>query len=677
VPPLKPTGFWSYTSADDAASDGRLSRLRTQLANRLRQQVGRPVQLFQDVAAIPPGTLWEQQIESALAEASFFIPILTPGFLQSEWCAKEVRRFREHMEARGRDDLILPVHYMDVSGFATVRRGDCFDPDLLDYLRSLQWVDFRTLEPLDSDATEVRVWLAGFARRIEEALYRVVPPRAAPTPVPPVVEPPPPPGPAAKPAPPADRPVLETDSSPPPVQPEPVPTWKKPVLWGAVGIVVLLIGYVSIREAMPPPSTPVASVPANPAPAPVIAPPSQPAPVKLPSPVHTPDASVPANPAPAPVIALPSQPAPVKLPTPVHTPDASVPANPVPAPVIAPPSQPAPVKLPSPAPTPDASVPANPAPTHFVTIRSQPAPVAASSPPKEFRDICPADAICPEMVLIPKGGFEMGTTDEELEREKVPEAYRAWEKPRHQVTIGADFYMGKYAVTLGEFKAFARAKGTWPAGKCYAWEKGSNGKFDWQLHQDRGWDNPGFPQTDRDPVVCVSFDDAVAYVDWLNAVSGTKSYRLPSEAEWEYAARAKTTTSRFWGDGREAACRFANVADQALAKDYNVASPDPEHYFTCFDGFAFTAPVGSFQDNAFGLYDMLGNAWQWTADCWNNDQKDAPSNGSTRTAGDCSRRVVRGGSWDNDPRGVRAGYRSWDDTGSRFTSTGFRVARTL
>ena len=173
--PLKPTGFWSYSSADDAATDGRLSRIRQQLANQLQLRVGRQkVHLFQDVAAIPPGTEWVRQIEAAVAEASFFIPVITPGFVQSEWCAREVRRFRTKMEAQGRTDLILPIHYLDVDAFDAVRRGECADPELFVYLRSLQWVDFRVIETLDPDAAEARHRLGRVADAIVEALYRDV-----------------------------------------------------------------------------------------------------------------------------------------------------------------------------------------------------------------------------------------------------------------------------------------------------------------------------------------------------------------------------------------------------------------------------------------------------------------------------------------------------------------------
>jgi formylglycine-generating enzyme required for sulfatase activity len=569
VTPLKPTGFWSYTSADDAASDGRLSRLRTQLANRLRVQLGRPVHLFQDVAAIPPGTLWQQQIESALAEASFVIPIITPGFLQSEWCAKEVRLFRDHMRARGRDDLILPVHYIDVSAFSTVRRGDCCDPEVLDYLRSLQWVDFRSLEPLDANTSEVRIWLGQLARRIEEALWRVTPPPAKPEPRPLPAEI----------APPANPPSPGPVPSSHPTRDDRVRFRNQNIAWLAAAIVVPLIFYFGIPTKSPSPPDRVMSAPKS-----------------------EPASSV------------------------------TTPPKPVPPP---------------------------------------------ESRPSELRDPCPSTAICPDMVLIPHGSFQMGTTDEELVREKVPETYRSWELPRHTVTIASDFYIAKYPVTVGEFKAFVRAKSPALAGGCYTFEKGIDGKYGWTNKFNRTWENPGFPQTDPDPVVCVSYADAQAYVEWLNTNTETKSYRLPSEAEWEYAARAGTSTARFWGDSRDPACRFANVADRTLARQLNVASPDPERFFACDDGFAFTAPVGAFERNPFGLYDMLGNVWQWTIDCWNEDYKNAPSDGSARPTGDCSRRVVRGGSWDNDPRDVRAGNRGWNDTDNRGTGTGFRVARTL
>src|SRR5271166_4993898 len=198
---LTPTGFWSYTSSDDERSRGRLSQLRKLLADELQQKIGRvpEVQIFQDVASIPLGRDWEQQINEALAASSFFIPIVTPGFLQSEWCCREVLRFREQATMRGRDDLIFPLHYNDVGEFTGGRRSECHDPEVLDFLRTLQWVDFRDLRHRNLDSEEVALRLDKVAGAICAALYRaetvavtVRPVIAGPAPpVPAVARPPP------------------------------------------------------------------------------------------------------------------------------------------------------------------------------------------------------------------------------------------------------------------------------------------------------------------------------------------------------------------------------------------------------------------------------------------------------------------------------------------------------
>ncbi len=168
---LPPIGFWSYTSTDDSASQGRLSGLRVLLAAQLQQSVGKTkVRIFQDVAAIPPGTGWEAQIEAALQDASFFIPIVTPGFLQSEWCNREVARFRQIMEARGRDDLILPIHYWDVDAFDSTRASECFDPEVYRYLSTRPWVDFRRLNLRDPTSEDVQAKLAEVREGVLQAL---------------------------------------------------------------------------------------------------------------------------------------------------------------------------------------------------------------------------------------------------------------------------------------------------------------------------------------------------------------------------------------------------------------------------------------------------------------------------------------------------------------------------
>jgi len=280
----------------------------------------------------------------------------------------------------------------------------------------------------------------------------------------------------------------------------------------------------------------------------------------------------------------------------------------------------------------------------------------------------------PALVRIPAGAFTMGTPARENRREKVPKEYAAWSSPLQAIEIAQPFWLGRYPVTRGQFATFVAARGHPMPDEAWTFEPDEKDEWKYERRKNRDWRNPGFEQTDNDPVVCVSFDDAVAYAGWLATVTG-KPYRLPSEAEWEYAARAGTTTARFWGDDRAGAMRYAKVADRALMATMGQAF-DPDRFFDGDQGRPFTAPVGSFLPNPFGLYDMLGNVWEWTADCWNEDLKGQPQDGSPRTTGDCSRRVVRGGSWSNNPGLVRAGDRNWSGTDSRGTNTGFRVART-
>ena len=178
------------------------------------------------------------------------------------------------------------------------------------------------------------------------------------------------------------------------------------------------------------------------------------------------------------------------------------------------------------------------------------------------------------------------------------------------------------------------------------------------------------------PVIGVSWDDAKAYVDWLSQ-QAQHTYRLLSEAEWESTTRAGTTFSRFWGDDPNKACEYGNVADQTFKKE-PIASGWTIH--DCVDGFAYTSPVGSFKPNAFGLYDMLGNVWQWTEDCWHDNYEQAPGDGKSwgkENGGDCGRRVIRGGSWDFKPDFVRSANRYSIVPSNRYNYLGFRVARTL
>jgi formylglycine-generating enzyme required for sulfatase activity len=299
----------------------------------------------------------------------------------------------------------------------------------------------------------------------------------------------------------------------------------------------------------------------------------------------------------------------------------------------------------------------------YSTSQRATAEISAPQPGAAFRDCVD----CPEMIVLPAGHFMMGSSPEEGARDiaAAPESDTfaakksvAREQPLHEVTIGSAFALGKFPVTKDEFATFVEKSGYAPTSGCvlYALQYHVSARADWRT--------PGFAQTGRDPVVCVTWQDAKAYVEWLNketnssaAFGGDGSYRLPSEAEWEYAARAGTRTARWWGDyigNNNAVCQTCGSK---------------------WDGNQ-TAPVGSFNPNPFGLYDLLGNAAQWTEDCWNDDYVGAPIDGRPSATGDCARRAGRGGDWANVPWVLRSATR-FGLRIDRYNYVGFRVAKTL
>lgn len=278
---------------------------------------------------------------------------------------------------------------------------------------------------------------------------------------------------------------------------------------------------------------------------------------------------------------------------------------------------------------------------------------------------------CPTMVRIPAGKFKMGSSLTHF-------ALAFMAKPPHWVTVKA-FALARYAVTRGEFAEFVRETGFNPH-SCYRRLPGKPDRWPKWVHDPNlSWRNPGFPQTDRDPVVCVSLDDAQHYLKWLSKKAG-REYRLPTEAEWEYAARAGTTALRYWGGSNKRACKHANVGDNSARKWTEVLPLDlirqEDKHFPCSDKYEFTAPVGSFPPNAFGLYDMLGNALQWVQDCDHKSYDGAPSDGSAWMTGDCKKRIRRGGSWAG-PVGAVTAVSRLPTADERDFLTGFRVARSL
>jgi formylglycine-generating enzyme required for sulfatase activity len=287
---------------------------------------------------------------------------------------------------------------------------------------------------------------------------------------------------------------------------------------------------------------------------------------------------------------------------------------------------------------------------------------SALRPKDSFREC----EVCPEMVVVPPGAFTMGSPANERYRDRA-------EGPQHVVTLKRAFAVGKYEVTVDDFAAFADETKHRGGSECWTIEKGIEG-----VRKSRSWRNPAYPQTGTHPVSCMSWDDAKAYVAWLANKTG-RPYRLLSEAEWEYAARARTEPGPapryLFGDDDKEVCQHGNVADQSARKARSLAAT--RYFLPCDDGYPVASPVGSFLSNGFGLYDMLGNVWEWVEDCWNTSYRGAPVDGTAWLRGDCRNRVLRGGAWDDYQKYLRAAMRYYADGTDDRGIMGLRVARSL
>lgn len=235
-----------------------------------------------------------------------------------------------------------------------------------------------------------------------------------------------------------------------------------------------------------------------------------------------------------------------------------------------------------------------------------------------FRD-CEA---CPEMVVIPAGSFVMGR-----------DGRHEYEAPAHTVTIAKPFAIGRFEVTFNEWEACVKESGCAAVPDDHKWGRG------------------------RRPAINVTWDEARGFASWLSRKTG-KRYRLPSEAEWEWAASAGTRTEYWWGD--EVGKDLANCRD--CGSQWSKKG---------------TGPVGSFQPNPFGLFDTAGNVWEWTADCWNPSHAGAPADGSARLDGDCNSRVMRSGSWYYIAKNISSTWRFKNLAAGKSYGIGLRVARDL
>jgi sulfatase modifying factor 1 len=268
-------------------------------------------------------------------------------------------------------------------------------------------------------------------------------------------------------------------------------------------------------------------------------------------------------------------------------------------------------------------------------------------------DAVPDCTRCPQMATIPAGTFQMG--------KMVDYGYGDMDGPTHAVTIARPFDLAVHEVTLGEFRTFVKATGYISEKKCNVYDESTT----WHIDPMRNWADPGFPQEESHPVVCVSWRDAQAYIRWLNGETG-RTYRLPSEAEWEYTASVANL-----GDTRDGGSITHDIANIGKAECCGGETGGR-------DTWIYTSPVGSFPADRLGVHDQRGNVWEWQDDCYHVDYEGAPADGSPRaTCPTPGFRVVRGGSYGDasEYMGERFRLRGTEDQG--YFTVGFRLAQTI
>lgn len=234
------------------------------------------------------------------------------------------------------------------------------------------------------------------------------------------------------------------------------------------------------------------------------------------------------------------------------------------------------------------------------------------------------------------------------------------EQPLKEINIEG-FWMMATEVTRAAYAEFIHQQSYSYEKGCWVHEGG------WVKRNNLDWQNPGFVQDENHPVTCVSWNDVQAFIAWLNSQSSYQ-FRLPTEAEWEFATRAGSDTIYFFGESSSRLCEFANAADISSLQDYPEFSVND-----CDDGYVRTSPVGMFSPNSNGLYDVYGNVWEWVEDCWSPDYKTLVNDGSANVSGDCQRRGFRGGGYGDIPHFARSTLRNRGNQSHRKDDIGFRL----
>jgi formylglycine-generating enzyme required for sulfatase activity len=320
----------------------------------------------------------------------------------------------------------------------------------------------------------------------------------------------------------------------------------------------------------------------------------------------------------------------------------------------------------------------------FITVALSASHTVLSRPLKVIEN-----SIGMKLVLVPSGIFMMGSREKQtalalayptLEQRRFDELFD--EAPVHPVRISHAFFLGQHEVTVGQFRRFIEASGYVPESEAdgtggygynaaYEPDRSERGDAFEGRDPKYGWRNPGFPQSDQHPVLNVTWNDAVALAKWLSRQEGV-AYRLPTEAEWEYACRAGSRTRYHNGSKPDGLLKIANTFDGDAAENW----PDWKRHATLgSDGHAFTAPVGSFSANAFGLYDMSGNAWEWVGDWYDENYYRKSPKADPPGPAEGNNKVRRGGSWHTWPIYTRCSYRNWNSRDTRYTLVGIRLLR--